>query len=520
MRIHVYGKPRNVEAGFDDYLDPAKTAVVSIDMHRGHLDPSPDCPCPAPRARDIVAPIDAFHDQVRALGIPIIHVRSVLRRGGVDDVNGIPSAWRRTFPLYVGEIPNSDAHAIEGSPWTEFVTRVEPQDLIVETKRRLSAFYPTDLDFLLRNMRVEAVVLDGGFTDCCVLNTAFDASNHNYRVLVAQDLVRGTDDSLEAAALAMVSLHLGLVVEFLRPSGRMAKAKAQHMKPPLFAYQAPRTIADAVAALCSHADAMVLAGGQSLLPAMNFRVAHPSLLVDIQHVAGLKGISIEGDEIVVKAMVRHRELELDEAVGRANPLIAEILRHVAHIPIRNRGTIVGSLCHADPSAELPMLLVLLGGTVVAQGSAGKRRIAADQFFHSFLTTTRRSDEIVIEARFPVLARTAGWAFDEVTRRHGDFAIAGVGAIVRLDAQGRASEVRLAACGVAERPLRLTEAEHHLVGTDLTPADLNAAGKLAASAVTVPGDMHASTSYRRRVVGTLTARTVATAAERARRRTAS
>jgi nicotinamidase-related amidase len=213
MRIHVYGKPRNVEAGFDDYLDPAKTAVVSIDMHRGHLDPSPDCPCPAPRARDIVAPIDAFHDQVRALGIPIIHVRSVLRRGGVDDVNGIPSAWRRTFPLYVGEIPNSDAHAIEGSPWTEFVTRVEPQDLIVETKRRLSAFYPTDLDFLLRNMRVEAVVLDGGFTDCCVLNTAFDASNHSYRVLVAQDLVRGTDDSLEAAALAMVSLHLGLVVE-------------------------------------------------------------------------------------------------------------------------------------------------------------------------------------------------------------------------------------------------------------------------------------------------------------------
>jgi len=292
------------------------------------------------------------------------------------------------------------------------------------------------------------------------------------------------------------------------------------MKPPLFAYQAPRTIEDAVAALGSHADAMVLAGGQSLLPAMNFRVAHPSLLVDIQHVAGLKGISIEGDEIVVKAMVRHRELELDEAVGRANPLIAEILRHVAHIPIRNRGTIVGSLCHADPSAELPMLLVLLGGTVVAQGSAGKRRTAADQFFHSFLTTTRRSDEIVIEARFPVLARTAGWAFDEVTRRHGDFAIAGVGAIVRLDAQGRASDVRLAARGVAERPLRLTEAERHLVGTALTPADLNAAGKLAVSAVTVPDDLHASARYRGRVVSTLTARTVATAAERARRRTAS
>jgi nicotinamidase-related amidase len=213
MRIHVYGEPRDIASGFDDYLDAGRTAVVSIDMHRGHLDPSPECPCPAPRARDIVAPIDAFHDRVRALGIPIIHVRSALRRGGVDDIKGISAAWRRTFPLYVGAIPNSDAHAIEGSPWTEFVTRVEPQDLLVATKKRLSAFYPTDLDFLLRNMRIEIVVLNGGFTDCCVLNTAFDASNHNYRVIVARDLVRGTDDSLEAAALAMVSLHIGLVVD-------------------------------------------------------------------------------------------------------------------------------------------------------------------------------------------------------------------------------------------------------------------------------------------------------------------
>ena len=213
MRIYVYGKAQDTRDGFEDYLDPAKTAIVSIDMHRGHLDASPQCPCPAPRAREIVKPIDAFHDTARALGIPIVHVRSVLRRGGQDDIRGISSAWRRTFPLHVGEIPNSDAHAIEGSPWTEFVTRVEPDDLIVETKRRLSAFYPTDLDFLLRNMRIETLVLNGGFTDCCILNAAFDASNHNYRVLVARDLVRGTDDNLENAALAMVSLHLGLVAE-------------------------------------------------------------------------------------------------------------------------------------------------------------------------------------------------------------------------------------------------------------------------------------------------------------------
>jgi biuret amidohydrolase len=213
MRIYVYGKSQDTRDLFEDYLHPAKTAIVSIDMHRGHLDPSPQCPCPAPRAREIAPPIDAFHDSARAFGIPVIHVRSVLRRGGEDDIRGISAAWRRTFSLYVGEIPNSDAHAIEGSPWTEFVTRVDPHDLIVETKKRLSAFYPTDLDFLLRNMRVETLVFNGGFTDCCILNAAFDASNHNYRVIVARDLVRGTDEHLEEAALAMISLHIGLVAD-------------------------------------------------------------------------------------------------------------------------------------------------------------------------------------------------------------------------------------------------------------------------------------------------------------------
>jgi nicotinamidase-related amidase len=213
MRVDVYGQPRDVGVEFADHLDPRRSAIVSIDMHRGHLDDSPDCPCPAPRARDLVAPIDAFHAAARALGVPIIHVRSVLRRSGVDDIAGIPSAWRRTFPLHVGAIPNSDAHAIEGTRWTEFVTAVEPDDLVVETKRRLSAFYPTDLDLLLRNMDVRCVVLDGGFTDCCILNTAFDAANRTYRVIVLKDLVRGTDQPLEAAALAMISLHLGLVTE-------------------------------------------------------------------------------------------------------------------------------------------------------------------------------------------------------------------------------------------------------------------------------------------------------------------
>jgi len=213
VRIHVYNQVKNVGEEFADYLNPLVTAVLSIDMHRGHLDPGPDCPCPAPRARELVTPIDAFHDRARALGVRIIHVKSVLRRGGVDDINGIASAWRRTFPLYVGSIPNADAHAIEGSRWTELLTKVEPQDMHVAAKRRLSAFYPTDLDFLLRNQKIQTVVLDGGFTDCCILNTAFDAANRDYRVIVLKDLVRGTDEALEKAALAMVSLHLGLVAD-------------------------------------------------------------------------------------------------------------------------------------------------------------------------------------------------------------------------------------------------------------------------------------------------------------------
>jgi nicotinamidase-related amidase len=199
--------------GFEDFTQAARTAIISVDMHQGHLADTPDCPCPAPRAREIVVPIDQFHAAARAIGVPVIHVKSVLRKGGVDDIAGIPSAWRRTFPLYVGAIPNSDAHAIEGSRWTEFVTHVEPQDLVVAGKKRLSPFFATDLDFLLRQMNVRTVVLDGGMTDCCILNAAFDASNLSYRVVVLRDLVRGTNEEMEEAALKMVSLHLGIVTD-------------------------------------------------------------------------------------------------------------------------------------------------------------------------------------------------------------------------------------------------------------------------------------------------------------------
>lgn len=266
--------------------------------------------------------------------------------------------------------------------------------------------------------------------------------------------------------------------------------------------------------LASDADAVVLAGGQTLLPAMNFRAANPSLLVDIQHVAGLRGIQVGDDGIVVRAMTRHREFELDVDVQRANPLIAETMQHVAHVPIRNRGTVVGSLCHADPSAEMPLLLVLLGGSVVAQGPSGRREIAAVDFFQSFLTTARRQDEVIVEARFPALMPGTGWAFDEVTRRHGDYAVVGVGCTLQFDARGLASGLRLAACGIADRPLRLTAAEAILNATALGPSELDAAVAASLAAVTQPDEMTVSASYRRRALGALIRRMVAKAAQRA------
>lgn len=287
------------------------------------------------------------------------------------------------------------------------------------------------------------------------------------------------------------------------------------MKPPLFRYEAPRTLRDAVAVLASDPDAMVLAGGQSLVPAMNFRVATPSLLVDIQHVEGLRGIAIEGDTIVIKAMTRHRELELDPEVRRVNPLIAETMQHVAHVPIRNRGTVVGSLCHADPSAEMPLLFVLLDGTLVATSPVGTRHIAAADFFQSFLTTSRRQDEIVVEARLPALPVGAGFAFDEVTRRHGDFALVGIGCVLSLDGSGRVQNIRLAACGISDRPVRLKAAEAALNGSLLAAGDLAAAARASADAVTQTDDMNTSMSCRRRVLSGLIQRLVPIAASRAR-----
>lgn len=212
---YLYGRRRALpdDGSYEPWFDLARTSFVSIDMHEGHLSESPDCPCPAPRARDIVGAVDNVHRRGRALGVPVVHVRTGLRPSGADDVNGVPSAWRLPFAEYVGGIPNAEQHALEGTEWTRFVTEVLPGDEVVSSKKRLSAFYPTDLDFLLRQQDVRTIVLTGCMTDCCILNSAFDASNHNYRVVVVRDCVAGTNDELEDAALKIISLNLGLVMD-------------------------------------------------------------------------------------------------------------------------------------------------------------------------------------------------------------------------------------------------------------------------------------------------------------------
>lgn len=277
------------------------------------------------------------------------------------------------------------------------------------------------------------------------------------------------------------------------------------MKPPLFEYCAPRTLSEAVSLLAGDPGAMVLAGGQSIIPAMNMRLAAPSRLIDIQHVEGLKGISVDGNHIVVKAMTRHRELETSDLAHSANPLIREALAHVAHVPIRNRGTTVGSLCHADAAAEMPMVLLATDGSVVAEGPGGRREIPASDFFQFHMTTVRAADEIIVEARFGVLPKGGGWAFEEFTRRHGDYAIAAVAAMISL--AGNKMAVSLAACGVASRPVRLSASEEILARGDLSPGALRQAVEAARDVVTAPDDMHATTEYRRHLLGALVQRAV-------------
>ena len=287
------------------------------------------------------------------------------------------------------------------------------------------------------------------------------------------------------------------------------------MKPPPFEYVAASSAADAVEALRRHGDdAKVLAGGQSLIPMLALRLARPAALVDINGCGDLEGTAESRGVLTVNALVRQRALER-WARERA-PLLAEALRWVAHPPIRNRGTVVGSVVHADPASELPALLLCLDGEVVARRRGGERVISADQLYVAPLTTSLESDELATAVRFTLPPAGAGWGFAEVTRRHGDFALVGCAAVLALDGAGAVSHARLGFFGVGGTPVRSGLGEAALLGQKATAARLGEAAKAAAAALRPDGDLHATAEYRSSVAATLAERVLTAALERCRK----
>jgi carbon-monoxide dehydrogenase medium subunit len=286
------------------------------------------------------------------------------------------------------------------------------------------------------------------------------------------------------------------------------------VKPPKFEYHAPATVDEAVALLARYGgEAKVLAGGQSLVPLLNFRLTRPAALVDLNRIAALAGIREDDGWLRFGAMTRQRAIEFSPVVARRLPLLAEATRWVGHLPIRTRGTIGGSIAHADPAAEYPAVLVALEGEVVARGPRGERVIGAADFFQTYLTTALAPDEILTEVRLPAMEPGSGWAFEEFARRHGDFAIVGIAALVVLDGR-RCRRARLAAAGAGPVPVRLRQAEVVLERGSVDESSIQAAAAAAEQAVEPDGDLHASAEYRRHLTGVLTARALRRAVARA------
>jgi carbon-monoxide dehydrogenase medium subunit len=285
------------------------------------------------------------------------------------------------------------------------------------------------------------------------------------------------------------------------------------VKPAPFEYFDPRTVDEAVALLERHGDdAKVLAGGQSLVPMLALRLARPAAVIDVNRVAGLDGLRQDGATLSVGALVRQRALER-WAAERA-PLLGTAIRHVGHVAIRTRGTVAGSIAHADPASELPALLLCLDGSVVARSRRGTRTIAAREFFQGPLTTALAADELVTETRWTLPPAHAGWGFREMARRQGDFALVGVAAVVTL-ARGVVADARVAIFGAAPTPLRARETERTLTGQAVTAGVLADAAQRATAGLDAVSDIHAPAGYRVSVTRTLAARALADAAARAR-----
>jgi carbon-monoxide dehydrogenase medium subunit len=286
------------------------------------------------------------------------------------------------------------------------------------------------------------------------------------------------------------------------------------MKLPPFDYEAPETVSEAVELLAEYGDeASVLAGGQSLIPLLALRLARPAVLIDINGVTELSGVSAVDGWLAIGAMTREYVAEESESVTDTVPLLAAALPFIGHEAIRSRGTIGGSLAHADPAAELPAVARALDAEFVVRGPAGERVIPAAEWFEGYLMTSRRPDELLVEVRFPTAAGDTGVSFQEVARRHGDFAIVGLAASLTLS-HGAISDARLAFAGLSDVPVRADAAEDLLTGERPSTELFDEAARRATADVDPPGDLHGSSDYRKTVAAALVRRGLRAAAEHA------
>jgi CO/xanthine dehydrogenase FAD-binding subunit len=280
------------------------------------------------------------------------------------------------------------------------------------------------------------------------------------------------------------------------------------VKPPRFRYADPATVDEALDLLARHGpEAKVLAGGQSLMPLLNFRLARPAHVIDVNRLTSLAAIAADDDGggLRIGALARQRALERSALVSERCPLLGQALSFVGHPQIRARGTLGGSLAHADPAAELPAVMVALEARLTLRRAGGERTVAAEDFLVGLLTTALGHDELLTEIALPPWPARTGSGVREVAKRHGDFALGGVAATLTLDAQGRVARARLVGFGVGPVPMRLADAERSLVGGAPTPTAFAEAGRLASAAVDPADDIHASAAYRTRLAGVLTMR---------------
>ncbi|MPZ53292.1 MAG: xanthine dehydrogenase family protein subunit M [Acidimicrobiia bacterium] len=288
------------------------------------------------------------------------------------------------------------------------------------------------------------------------------------------------------------------------------------MKPARFSYEVPETVEEAVSLLGEHGyEAKLLAGGQSLIPLLSFRMARPAVLVDVNRVQGLDFVEWESDGVRIGALARHRVLETDPELTTRCPMAAEALALVGHVAIRNRGTVAGSMAHADPAAEWPLVALVLGGVFTVVGPVGERQVPASEFFRGFMTTVLEPDEMITELRLDMPRNGSGSAFLEFARRHGDYAQAGAGSIVQLDGSGRVSDARVGLLGVGTTPIRASAVEEALVGVTPTETDLVELSQLAGESMAPLDDVHADADYKRHLGTVMVRRTLETALQRAR-----